>query len=213
MDGTDGVDGENGTDGVDAEPIDEEKIIQVILSKIPVAKPVDEKSLIKKVISAIPKNKASLKIIQENFETDPMSIIEKIMALPEEQKNKLNLGTKNISGLDQTIRAMQAQLGRGYLHGGGDTVVAGTNVTITTNANGNKIINVPSAPVTWIYYATTWSVSPTLNSSIAGGDVYNYTLSETTRYRFVPTTYDPTLDAFYTTFSGGVLSGIIIARG
>lgn len=72
---------------------------------------------------------------------------------------------------------------------------------------------IPSGSATWDYYATNWSVAPTLNSSITGGDVYDYTLDGTTRYRFVPTTYDATQDAFYSTFSGGLLSGIIVTRG
>lgn len=73
--------------------------------------------------------------------------------------------------------------------------------------------NMGASGATWDYYATNWSVAPTLNSSITGGDVYNYTLNGVTRYRFVPTTYDANQDAFYTTFSGGVLSGIIVTRG
>lgn len=67
--------------------------------------------------------------------------------------------------------------------------------------------------LTWSYFATTWSVEPSFNEAITGGDVYNYTLDGTTRYRFVPTVYDATQDAFYSTFSGGVLSDIIVARG
>lgn len=70
-----------------------------------------------------------------------------------------------------------------------------------------------SSGTDWTYYATTWSVEPTLNASITGGDVYNYTLDGVTRYRFVPTTYDATEDAFYTTFSGGLLTGLIVSRG
>lgn len=119
LQGKDGTDGKNGTNGKDAVSI-------------------DENALVKKVISKIPENKASLKIIQEKFETDPMSVIEKIMALPD---GKFKLKTSHIDGLEQTMRAFQSQLGRGYLHGGGDTVAAGTNITITTNTNGAKVIN------------------------------------------------------------------------
>lgn len=66
---------------------------------------------------------------------------------------------------------------------------------------------------TWSFFATTWSTSPTLNSLITGGSVYNYTLKGTTRYRFVPSTYTASADAFYSTFSAGTLSGLLIARG
>ena len=77
---------------------------------------IDRGKLIKDVLKALPENKASLKIIQEKFEIDPMSVIDKIMSLPE---GKFKLKSSQVDGLDQTIRAFQSQLGRGYLHGGG----------------------------------------------------------------------------------------------
>jgi hypothetical protein len=66
---------------------------------------------------------------------------------------------------------------------------------------------------TWDYLATNWSVEPTLNTTLAGGEVLNYTLNGTTRYRFVPTTYDPTQDAFYAGFNGTTLTNLIAKRG
>lgn len=71
------------------------------------------------------------------------------------------------------------------------------------------------ANTTWISYASQWDSEPVLNKSIAGGDVYNYVYNGVTRYRFVPSTYDPTQDCFYTTFNSGTdaLSGLIICRG
>lgn len=53
---------------------------------------------------------------------------------------KKKITTKHIDGLEQTLSAFSNQLGRGYLHGGGDTVKAGTNIIITTNADGTKTI-------------------------------------------------------------------------
>lgn len=136
---------------------DEERIVNEVISRLPdteqlvariVARfpaPLNEKELIKKVISRIPENKASLKIIQETFEADPMSVIDKIMSLPE---GKFKLKSSQIEGLEQTIQAFRSQLGRGYLHGGGDTVAAGTNITITTNSGGQKVINATSGGFT-----------------------------------------------------------------
>ncbi len=66
---------------------------------------------------------------------------------------------------------------------------------------------------TWDYYVTNWSTPPTQIASITGGVVLSYTLDGTTRYRFVPSPYDPTDDAFYTTFTNPTLSGLIVARG
>lgn len=127
-----------GEPGKDAEKVDTDALVSEVLSKIPVPEKIDEKSLIKKVISSIPQNKASLKVIHETL--DPLDMIEKIMALPE---GKVKFKTSQIDGLDQTISAFKNQMkpGVGYVHGGGDTVSAGTNVTITRNANGDKVIN------------------------------------------------------------------------
>lgn len=93
-------------------------------------------------------------------------------------------------------------------------VVAGTGVTIDKSDPNRPVINATGGSgADWTYYATTWSVEPTLNTSITGGDVYDYTLDGTTRYRFVPTVYDATEDAFYSTFSNPTLSGLIVTRG
>lgn len=116
-------------------PLDTSKLTKDILAQVP---KLDTKALTKTILEAIPENKASLKIIQEKFEVDPMSVIEKIMALPE---GKFKLKTSQVDGLQQTMEAFRSQLGRGYLHGGGDTVAAGTNITITTNSAGQKVIS------------------------------------------------------------------------
>ncbi len=140
---------ESGKDGIDA---DEEKIAEMVASKFPkfdeiekrivaqIPKPIDIKALSKQVISSIPQSKASLKVIRETLEMDPMSILDKINSLPE---GKFKLKTTHIDGLDQTISAFKNQMkpGVGYLHGGGDTVTAGSNITITTNAAGQKVIS------------------------------------------------------------------------
>jgi hypothetical protein len=62
---------------------------------------------------------------------------------------------------------------------------------------------------TWFQLATQWAEAPTL----AGPNVYAYSfLGETILYRYVPSPYDPTLDAFYSTYEGGQLSGMIAQR-
>lgn len=128
-----------GDAGADAEPVDEEALEQRILSKIPAPVTLDEKALTIRVLKAIPENKASLKVIRESVETDPISVIEKIMALAKDGKFKLP--KSSVDGLEQTMSAFNSQLGRGYLHGGGDTVKAGTGITITTNPAGQKVIS------------------------------------------------------------------------
>lgn len=101
----------------DGKSIDAESVIQELMLRIP--KMPDEKTLIGNLMKKIPQSKADLKIIQQDIEVDPMSVIEKIMALPEDKLRKFRLRSGNIDGLDQTISAFRNQLARGYLHGGG----------------------------------------------------------------------------------------------
>ena len=75
----------------------------------------------------------------------------------------------------------------------------------------NKTLTYPK--INWEYLVSNWSSEPTLNAAIPGGEVYNYTLNGTTRYRFVPSVYDPAQDAFYATFTSGTLSNLIVTRG
>lgn len=91
-------------------------------------------------------------------------------------------------------------------------IQAGSGVSID-NSNPLKPIVTATAGVNWTYYATTWSTEPTFVEAITGGDVYSYTLDGTTRYRFVPSTYDAIEDTFYSTFSSPTLSGLIVTRG
>jgi hypothetical protein len=126
-----------GEPGKDANAIDEDKIVENVLARIPEPKKIDLKAITKSVLKAIPENKASLKIIQEKIEMDPMSVIDKIMAMPE---GKFKLKQTMIDGLEQTMSAFRSQLGRGYLHGGGDTVKAGTGITLTKNTDGTTTI-------------------------------------------------------------------------
>lgn len=103
-------------------------------------------------------NETTVRIIQEKVDTDPMSVVDEIMRLPD---GKLKLKTSNIDGLDQTIASMRHQLSTkfGYVHGGGDTVVAGPNITITQNSAGQKVI----------------SSSATASPLTAKGDLYTFT--------------------------------------
>lgn len=64
--------------------------------------------------------------------------------------------------------------------------------------------------LSWIYLATSYDA--TFNSNITGGKVYSYTLNETTIYRFVPSPYTKSDDAFYENFDGTNLSDLIITR-
>jgi hypothetical protein len=120
-----------GNPGKDAIPPDEQKLIDIIVAKTKV----DEKALANRVISMIPENKPSLKILRETFTTDPMTVIEKILSLEPE---KFQLKTAHISGLDQTIRALQHQLGTkgGYIHGGGFNNIYSSSTLVSNGLTG-----------------------------------------------------------------------------
>lgn len=90
-------------------------------------------------------------------------------------------------------------------------VVAGTGVTID-KSDPNRPVVTASAGANWTYYATKWDTAPTVNTTITGGTVYNYTLDGVTRYRFVADTYSPSTDSFYASFDGVTLSGLITSR-
>lgn len=145
--------------------IDVKGLTSDILSKVP---KIDTDSLTKTILKAIPGNKASLKVIQETFEVDPMSVIEKIMALPATKLAKFKLKKENIDGLEQTMATFSNQLGRGYLHGGGDTIAAGTNITLVKNANGTTTINASGGGSGGLVVGTT-----TITGATNGQVLYN----------------------------------------
>lgn len=67
------------------------------------------------------------------------AIVDQITNLPE---GKLKFKTSHVDGLEQTLRALKSQVGeRGYVHGGGDTVQAGSNITITRTSSGKTVIS------------------------------------------------------------------------
>ena len=76
-----------------------------------------------------------------------------------------------------------------------------------------KALQASGGGLTWEHLAANWTSAPAQVGTVAAGAVYAYTLGGVTRYRLVPTTYSAALDAFYTTYSGGVLSGLICSRG
>ena len=82
--------------------------------------------------------------------------------------------------------------------------------TYITSTNVQDALEEVSLPK-WIDYATGFSVIPALTQTIADGDVYEYTYSNGTLYRLVPSGSEQ--DAFYSAFSGGVLSGLVASKG
>jgi len=67
--------------------------------------------------------------------------------------------------------------------------------------------------LSWTTLVTTWTTTPTQVGTTGSGVVFSYVLGSTTRYRFVPNTYDSSQDAFYSGWDGASLTGLIITRG
>ena len=80
-------------------------------------------------------------------------------------------------------------------------------------SDAETIVTISASEYNWNYLVTVWTEPPFWVSTIAEGSVFNYTLNGITRFRLVPDPYGAAQDAFYTTFAGGVLSGLITTRG
>lgn len=68
--------------------------------------------------------------------------------------------------------------------------------------------------IDWMTLTRGFKIEPVFNSTIAGGDVYTYVYesspSDKTYYRYIAT--DGSEDAYYETFSGGILSNLIAKK-
>ena len=86
---------------------------------------------------------------------------------------------------------------------------------ITTNALDivNLEVTVANPPLTWHQLVQEFSQRPTTEAILPTGTVRSSILKGITRFRFIPSPYDPTQDAFYESWDGSNLTGIIATRG
>lgn len=76
-----------------------------------------------------------------------------------------------------------------------------------------QAVNQSAAP-TWgtlVFWPSAEAGTATVSSQ--PGAVRSHSRAGQTVYRFIPANGDMALDGFYTTYSGGVLSGLIVSRG
>lgn len=153
---------------------DEVSFKKSVLESIPPA--TDENALLKKFLSKIPKSKTDLKVIHENITIDPMSVIEKILELPED---KFKLKTSQIEGLDQTLSTLKNQLGRGgYLHGGGFSNIYNAGILVSNGLTGLNFTGAGVASV--VKNAVTGIITVTLSGGGSSsplttkGDIYGF---------------------------------------
>lgn len=143
----------------------------------------------------------------------------------ESESMDLVLSWANITGkpasspaeIDNAVNLAETASQPGHGHSIGDVsglgdALAGKAPTVHNHSIAD-VTGLSAALLSWAYLKDTWSIEPTLAGTTATGEVYSYTLGGVTRFRFVPTVYDPTQDAFYSTFTAGVLSGLIVTRG
>ncbi len=126
---------------------DVEQIVNTVLSKIPTPKDgvsPDPELIASRVVTRIKVRDGKDAIIDEN------ALAEKVV---EHIKVNKKLTKEHIGGLDEEISSYRNQMAmkQAGQHGGGDTVTAGSNVTITTDSNGKKVISASTgaaAPLT-----------------------------------------------------------------
>lgn len=129
---------ENGKDAI----VDYDKIIAETVAFFP-----DEKTLIKKILAKIPKPKDGL-----NAEFDSELFIGQILERLEAKKPEI----KDIVGLQDALNNLRQV--KSYIHGGGDTVSAGSNITIAV-VNGIKVINASAGGGTSILETPTGTIN------------------------------------------------------
>lgn len=83
-------------------------------------------------------------------------------------------------------------------------IVTGGTPDSSTGAGANSNL--------WLQYVTLFDSSPTLLATIVDGDVYSYIYQSITRYRLISNPYTTYNDAFYSSFNGITLSGLIARR-
>lgn len=143
-----GEKGDKGDPGKDAPAINFEQVISAVLGKITIpkdGKPGKDAVITKDHIEKIAEVASKKVKIPETKSPDPINVIDEIMKMPEGKR----LSSKHIDGLEQTLNSFRTQMSRGYLHGGGDTVAAGTGITISVNSKGTKIINATGSGGSW----------------------------------------------------------------
>ena len=118
-----GVDYDDGEPGKDAEPIDIKALTGAVLAQIPKSKDISLDEIVRKAITEL---------------TPSMLTVDDVV---KELKEKKLLELRDIKGARLDSPSGGFNMNDQKWHGGGDTVAAGTNITITTNADGEKVIN------------------------------------------------------------------------
>lgn len=133
-----GEPGTPGRPGKDAQPLDEDKVVERVRALIPTpkdGKDADEDVITRRVLAKIPTPKNGKDAVIEH---------EKITKQVIETLKEKKLKPEHIDGLGEMMegywKKVRAQSKSGIMRGGGDTVVAGTGITITRDSVGRSTI-------------------------------------------------------------------------
>ena len=124
--------------------------------------------------------------------------------LQRNQANTLWINADPYLGTD--LKALSANWQNTY------TTVSNNSASYVTLSATQTLTN--KTVVDWMTLVRGYKTTPTLNTTIATGEVWNYVYtsspSDKTYYRFIAT--DGSEDSFYGTFSGGILSNLITTK-
>lgn len=113
---------------------------------------VDYKKLARMVARRMPKPKTS----DVDFKAPTTAeLVHTLKNLPKGERLTLD----DLDGAEDKIKKFWERYPRGYLHGGGDSVAAGSGISITTNGAGQKVISAAGTAISII------TVSGTINDS------------------------------------------------
>jgi len=117
-----------------------------------------------------------------------------------------------------TVQTNSANWETAYAYVSANSVnLTATNIFVTNDLTVTDTVSAKFYQGTildWMTLVRGYKTTPTLLQTIAGGDVYTYVFAtagaDQTYYRYIAT--DGSEDAFYGTFSGGVLSNLITTK-
>ena len=131
--------------------------------------------------------------------------------------NFLNLTGGVINGNVSVLSSFEVGGNNAILFVSGGKVGINTElptVELTVSGSISASNKIYGTIIDWMTLTRGFKIEPVFNSTIAGGDVYTYVYesspSDKTYYRYIAT--DGSEDAYYGTFSGGILSNLITKK-
>jgi hypothetical protein len=130
----------------------------------------------------------------------------------------LNSASSNWQSTYTTVSSNSANWQTAYAYVSANSVnLTASNVFVNNNLTVTNTVSAKyfkGTIIDWMTLTRGFKIEPTFNSTIAGGDVYNYVYesspTDKTYYRYIAT--DGSEDAYYETFSGGNLSNLIAKK-